>query len=368
MVDPSTYESRQARLLSGLDGDWVAIVSRGSDIRWLTGFTGSNGLVVLGPSGSVLLTDGRYEEQASAEAAVLDVRIVQGNLLSGLPGLFSGGAADGDGLLRNSVTVLYQADDLTVERAEQLRTALGDRKVEPLGGRLADLRCSKDADELEFIRRALRLSEQVMTEVVDVLRPGVAERDVAAEIDYRHRLAGADGPAFDTIVAFGSRASLPHARPGDARLENGDCVLLDFGCIVKEYRSDITRTMVLGPPPEGFEDAYLSVERALHAATDAVKPDMDGRDLDGVARDALRRDGLDGYFAHGLGHGVGLDIHEGPRVSSMVSSRIPDGAVITIEPGVYLPDRFGIRIENMVSVDSSGGLVLNSLDTSLVKL
>lgn len=332
-------------------------------MRWLTGFTGSNGLVVLRRSGTILLTDGRYEEQASREAVVDDVRIVRGDLLAALPEAYAG-----DGAGTTADAVLFQADDLTVDQASRLRTALDGAQLEPLGDRASDLRMSKDAAELRLIRGALALSEEIMAELPEVLRPGVTEREVAAEIDYRHRLAGADGPAFETIVAFGPRAALPHARPGDARLESGDCILLDFGCIVHGYRSDITRMMVLGTSPDGFETAYRAVERALRAAQDAVEVDMDGRDLDGVARSLLRQEGFGENFAHGLGHGVGLDIHEGPRVSSVTSSRIPDGAIITIEPGVYLPERFGIRIENMVSVDSTGGRVLNSLDTSLVTL
>lgn len=359
-IDPSTYESRQDRLVSGLDVDAVVVVSRASDIRWLTGFSGSNAFVVLRRSERLLLTDGRYEQQAADEATVGAVRIVQGDLIGGLPGALPTSSFAG--------MVLFQADDLTVDRATRLRRALEKAQVEPLGDRLSALRVSKDLAEIGLVRDALALSEEIMAKIPDVLRPGVTEREVAAEIDYRHRLAGADGSAFETIVAFGPRAALPHARPGDVSLEPGDCILLDFGCVANGYRSDITRMMVLGTPPDGFHTAYRAVEQALHAAEDAVEADMDGRALDGVARGSLRREGLDEYFSHGLGHGVGLDIHEGPRVSSVTSSRIPEGAIITIEPGVYLPGRFGIRIENMILVDSSGGRVLNSLDTSLITL
>lgn len=375
-IDPSTYESRQARLMSQVSEGRVVLASRGSDIRWLTGFSGSQALVVLVPGGSVLLTDGRYEEQASREAAVDSIRIVRGELVGAVPEALAGAGFDtgaGAGMGGGAGTVHFQADDLTFERVMSLQSALGagltaDVSLEPLGDLLSELRSSKDADELGFIQGALALSERVMSAIPEVLRAGVTEREVAAEIDYRHRMAGADGPAFDTIVAFGERAALPHARPGGARLKRGDCILLDFGCVVNGYRSDITRTFVFGDAPDEFEEVYRAVGRALRAAQDAVVPDLDGKELDAVARRSLESDGLAEYFVHSLGHGVGLDIHEAPRVSPVTSSRIQRGAVITIEPGVYLPGRFGIRLENMVCVEDSGARVLNELDTGLTIL
>lgn len=380
----TTYQERQARLLAELAAGSVAVVSRGSDVRWLTGFTGSNGLFVLGRELSLLLTDGRYEEQAAREAAVDSVSIIRGELLEEVPRALDKHSDADPGRVADTVTdpgpasrpgrstgpVLFQADDLTFERAVRLREMLEEagQASQPLGDRISGLRETKDAEELTLIRGALMLSEEVMSELPDIIRPGITERELAAEVDYRHRLKGADGPAFETIVAFGARAALPHARPGDARLERGDCILLDFGCVTGGYRSDITRTMVLGRAPEGFDEAYAAVERALAAAQRAVTAGMDGRDLDAVARTSLERDGLAERFSHSLGHGVGLDIHEGPRVSSVTSSRLREGAVITIEPGVYLSGRFGIRIENMVLVEEAGARVLNRLDTGLIVL
>ena len=362
----TNFRERQARLLADLDDGDVAIVSRGSDIRWLTGFTGSNGLFVMAHSGTVLLTDGRYEEQAAREASVDSVRMVRGELIEAIPDVIPDAVTDAD----QGSSVLFQADDLTYEQAMRLRAALSGAgaAVGSLGDHVSELRSVKDAGELQLVTGALKLSEEVMSEISEAIWPGVTERELAAEIDYRHRLKGADGPAFDTIVAFGERAALPHARPGDTRLEPGDCILLDFGCVVRGYRSDITRTLVLERASDDFTSAYSAVERALAAAQDAVVAGMDGKQLDGVARDSLERDGLADRFSHSLGHGVGLDIHESPRVSSVVSSRIRKGAVITIEPGVYLPGRFGIRIENMVCVEQSGARVLNSLDTGLIVL
>ncbi|NNF04858.1 MAG: aminopeptidase P family protein, partial [Rhodothermales bacterium] len=271
MIDSSPFGARQSRFVEHLADDTLAVVSRGSDIRWLTGFTGSNGLLLIRPGASTLLTDGRYREQASREAFVMEVRIIHGDLIGAVSGVVDDdGAANSKPALRR---VVFQADDLSFEQVVGLQQSLADHRPEfaAIGDTLSSLRSVKDGGELDTIGRALAISEGVMEEIHELLQPGVSERTVAAEIDYRHRLRGADGAAFDTIVAFGERAALPHARPGESLLAPGDCILIDFGCVVDGYRSDITRTMVLGEPPSGFIEAYRAVEKALLSAQDAVK-------------------------------------------------------------------------------------------------
>jgi Xaa-Pro aminopeptidase len=369
VVDLPSFTDRQAGVRAVLPASAAAIlVSRPSDIRWLTGFSGSSGLAVLTETSCRLITDGRYADQALAEACVDDVRVVRGTPFTGLRDLPEYADAR-KGSTTGRYELAFQADHLTVEQAKQLSEMLPE-PVEsvPVSGLIASLRAVKDDSERAAVGRALRLSERVMDEITDILRPGVTEREVAAEIDYRHRRAGADGPAFDTIAAFGPNAAMPHARPTDAALEEGQCILLDFGCVVDGYRSDITRMMFSGQPSDEFLRAHAAVEQALEAAQEAVRSGMDGHDLDRTARDVLKRHGLAEFFTHSLGHGVGLDIHEAPRVSSTGHSTLEAGAVITIEPGVYLPARFGIRIENMVVIEEGRGRILNSMDTELIRI
>lgn len=212
------------------------------------------------------------------------------------------------------------------------------------------------------------MTEQVFDDVLALLEEGVTEQDLAAEIDYRHRLLGASGPAFDTIVAFSDHAALPHARPGPRALKRGDVVLMDFGGVVDGYHSDMTRTVTFGRADKLFLEAYEAVCSALLISAEAARAGMTGEQLDGVARQALTEHGFGSAFSHSLGHGVGLEIHEGPSISSRNPDKLPAGCIITLEPGIYLPGEFGIRIENMARLEADECTILNASRTELIRL
>ncbi|MDE2996995.1 MAG: M24 family metallopeptidase, partial [Bacteroidota bacterium] len=231
-----------------------------------------------------------------------------------------------------------------------------------------EMRASKTAHELSAISMALEMSEAVFNGVLNMIREGVTEKDIAAEIDHQHRLRGASGPAFDTIVAFSENAALPHARPCERALKKGDTILMDFGGVVDGYHSDITRTVSFGRADKEFLEAYQAVKQSLEAATEYAEAGVQGVTLDRVARDVLTRHGYGARFTHSLGHGVGLEIHEYPSVSQRNPSPLPMDCVVTLEPGVYLEGHFGIRIENMVHLRKGTCDTLNTLSTDLAVL
>jgi len=233
---------------------------------------------------------------------------------------------------------------------------------------LPSLRAVKDESELVKIRSALKITEQVFEEMLPLIRPGVTENELAAEIDYKQRQLGAEGSSFDTIVAFGPNSALPHARPGPSILETNQPVLMDFGCVFEGYASDMTRTVHVGEPTSGFRNVYASVLSALEVVTDGARSGMSGLDVDALARQCLSEKDLDVHFKHSLGHGVGLDIHEWPTLSKRGVDILPDGCVVTFEPGVYLKNEFGIRIEDMAVLRPDSAHTLNSFTTDLIVL
>jgi Xaa-Pro aminopeptidase len=350
-------------LLESMEVD-AAVIVGGTDIRWACGFTGSNALLIVSDSDPVLVTDGRYTTQAWREAADCRVVITSGSLAE---------AVREHDLLAGLSRVAYQPDVLTVERFAELRGSGEDGTVtwEPAPGLLTKLRASKSEEEVEAIREAQAITEAVFEELPEWLTPGVTEREVAASIIFAHLKRGAERMSFDPIIAFGANASLPHARPGQRVLSNHDVVLVDFGCVVNGYASDMSRTLTIGTPPVGFHEAYDSVRKAQEAAVAVAVSGMSASDLDAVARDRLSKDGYGDAFSHSLGHGIGLDTHEWPRVGRTSTDSLPERCVVTIEPGVYFPDRFGIRIEDMILLgngEGSGATNLTSATRDLISL
>jgi len=248
------------------------------------------------------------------------------------------------------------------------RTAGTKLKVIEAGGIVEDLRTRKDARELSAMRKAAILAGEVMHKAINSLKPGLRESEVAAEIEYQMKKLGASRPSFETIVASGQRTALPHARPTSKRLKKNELVVLDLGAILAHYCSDMTRTVFLGRAPRRIREWYQGVNEARAAAVAAVRPGVPGGELDAVARGVLRKCGLDQYFVHSTGHGLGLEVHEDPRVARGQSIRLEAGNVITIEPGVYVEDVGGIRIEDDVAVRSQGSEVLTRVTRDLIEL
>ena len=341
------------------------LVTHLPDIRYLSGFTGSSAALAVTRRTARLFTDGRYTAQAAEEVQAAQVQIDSGapavaavQWLAAQPGMTVAGFDPA----RTTVAELARWKS---ELPRRLRRGL----LEPAPAPLVEiLRCVKDEDELAVMAEAALLSCRLFERILSSLRPGIAEIEVAAELEYQARLLGAEGMSFETIVASGVRSALPHGRASAAPLPRRGFVTLDFGIIHKGYCSDMTRTVFLGKPKQKERDAYYAVMEAQEAAVEAVASGASCAEVDEAARSVLRREGLAEAFSHSTGHGLGLEIHEPPRIGAGQTTRLLPGMVVTIEPGVYLAGQFGIRIEDMVAVTRNGGRVLTPAPKALIEL
>jgi len=336
------------------------LVSHLPNIRYLCGFTGSAGFLLVTEKGSVFFTDVRYDTQGREEVKGAKVVIPRKGLLSAM------GEWIGARLRRSRSkgwTLGIEAEHLTVAERKRLADLL------PSGVRLRNApalveraRMVKDDEELELIRAAVQMGAALFDRALEVLRPGVKEADVAAEMEYAARLAGAEEMSFPTIIASGARSALPHGRASQQAIVRGGFVVCDFGVILAGYCSDQTRTVWVGAVPgvagEEARRAYEAVREAQEAATAAVRPGVSVEEVDAAARKVLSKAGLSRYFTHSTGHGVGLEIHEAPKIAAGQKELLKPGMVITIEPGVYFPGKWGVRIEDMVAVVEGGCEVL----------
>ncbi len=322
-----------------------ALVTTLPDARWLTGFTGSNALVAVLDDRAWLLTDGRYAEQAGRETSGLAVEIVTGALALRLPAL----------LPHAPLVLLRQSDGLALDAARQMAEALPRAVWMDAPGLLTPFRAVKSEGEIAAIANAQAITDRVFEEICGLVAPGMTEKEVAAEVVYRHLRRGAEKMAFEPIVASGPNSALPHARPTARRLERGDVLVLDMGCVVDGYASDMTRTVVLGEPRDAHvRQVYETVLAAQQAALAAARAGISGAALDAFARDIIAEAGYGSFFSHSLGHGLGLETHEWPRLAAQTPDALPAGCVVTIEPGIYLPGRFGVRIEDLVVLGEEG--------------
>jgi Xaa-Pro aminopeptidase len=345
---------------AGLDG---LLVMHLADVRYLSGFTGSNAALAFAGGRAVLFTDGRYTAQAKAEA--VGTRVV----IAAKPAA----AAACEWLAEAGVKRCgFDAAQTTVAALDAMRKTVPAKVRRGMfvaaGPIVSRLREVKDADEIARTRRAALLGCTLFDGMLEFLRPGLKEIEVAAELEHRARLAGAEAMSFETIVAAGERSALPHGRASEARLPKRGFVTMDFGVVLDGYMSDMTRTVHMGRALEGERDVYDAVLEAQEAAVSAVAPGVTAGDVDEAARSVLRRAGLDKFFTHSTGHGVGLEIHEGPRLAAKQTQKLEAGMVITIEPGVYMPGKFGLRIEDMVLVTVEGGEVLTPSVKAWVEL
>jgi Xaa-Pro aminopeptidase len=329
------------------------LVTHLPDVRYLCGFTGSNGALVLAGGSAVLFTDGRYMGQAKAEAVGTRVVIAKKPAVAAACGWITAAGVRRCG---------FDAAHTVVAGLETMRKAIPPKlrrgMFVAMGSLVAKMREVKDAEEIAKIRAAARVGCELFEGMLSYLEAGVTEAEVAATLEYAARLAGAEGMSFDTIVASGVRSALPHGRATGAKLPKRGFVTLDFGVILDGYLSDMTRTVHMGKAMPGERDVYDSVLEAQEAAVAVVAPGVTAGEVDEAARSVLRRVKLDKYFSHSTGHGVGLEIHEGPRLAAKQKQVLEQGMVITIEPGVYMPGRFGLRIEDMVLVTARGGEIL----------
>lgn len=333
------------------------LVTHPMNRRYLTGFTGTAGMVLVTEKEAKLLVDFRYVEQAQKQAPHLDVVRVGGEPFRTVAGLCREW---------NVSRLAFEQDHLVYARAEKLKSILDGVEVVPVSNMVEKLRETKDADELETLRRAARIVDEVFAEILKEIRPGLRERDIAFRLEFLMREKGADSSSFDIIVASGPRSALPHGVASDRVLEKGDLVTLDFGALYEGYCSDITRTIVLGKPNERQREIYDIVLHAQQAALEAVRPGVTGRDVDKVARDIITDRGYGEQFGHSTGHGIGLEIHEAPTLSVNGETVLQSGMVVTVEPGIYLPGFGGVRIEDDVVVTEQGKEVLTHSPKNLI--
>ncbi|HET8863079.1 MAG TPA: aminopeptidase P family protein [Solirubrobacterales bacterium] len=322
------------------------------NVRYLTGFTGTNGACICGSDIRCFLTDFRYTERAAAEVEGWEPVTVAGDWLGGIAAHLSGRFG-------------FEDDHASVRLLERLRGKLAEG-VEPVaaGGAVEKLRRVKDEGELAAIAAASELADQVWGWSLERGLGGRSERDVARAAEARIRELGGD-PSFPAIVAAGPNGALPHAEPGERRIGSGELVVFDMGAMLDGYCSDGTRTFAVGDPGEHAQDVYETVRAAQAAALDAVAAGVGGKELDGVAREVISAAGFGDRFGHGLGHGVGLEVHEEPRLSTLSEDTLEAGAVVTIEPGVYLPGDLGVRIEDLIVVTEGGCRNLSGLPKEL---
>jgi len=350
--DISKYQSRLSRLRSILLSNEIQglIIFDCYNIRYLTGFTGSDGALIVRPQSANLLVDGRYLTQAREEVKIADIHLYK-DKVDGIEEILD---------LKAGETIGFEAS-VSYEFYLRLSDRLGGEKLKPLSEELNSIRAVKDAEEVLCIRRAAELSARVLEAVSRTIRPGLLERDIALEIDFGAIKAGAERMAFETILASGANAALPHARPGSKVLEHGDLIVVDYGVVLDGYCSDETCTFCLGFADDRKREIYARVKEAHDRALEAVKAGVTCRQIDWIARSSLAKYGLDVHFSHGTGHGVGLEVHEAPRISAKSDTVLVEGMVITVEPGVYLPDQWGIRIEDTVLVRDGGCEVLTKM-------
>jgi Xaa-Pro aminopeptidase len=347
---------------AGLHG---LFVSHLPDIRYLCGFTGSSAALAVTRRAVCLFTDGRYIAQAAEEVNAAKVQIVSSSpAVNAITWLAAQPAIESAGFdpIRTSVA------DLTRLRAS-LPSHLRRTFLVPLAAPLVEpLRWVKDEDELKILSDAALVGCKLFDHLLGFIRPGLAEFEVAAELEYQARSLGAEGMSFESIVASGPRSALPHGRATKSPLPRKGFLTLDFGIIREGYCSDMTRTVHLGKPNAKERETYEAVLEAQEAAVAAVSGGARCGDVDEAARCVLRKAGLADAFSHSTGHGVGLEIHESPRIGAGQTTRLTPGMVVTIEPGAYLPGQFGVRIEDMVAVTRSGAQVLTPAPKTLIEL
>ena len=331
--------------------------TRLSNIRYLCGYSGSSGLLFVTGDKAYLLTDFRYKEQVVEEVKGAEPVIIK----SDFPAEFK----END-KLRLKGKVGIEAPHITFDLYGKMKEAMADCDFVSTTNVVEFIASVKDEGELATIRRAVEITDAVFAEVVKLVKPGVEERDLAAEIVYRHLRHGASGDSFEAIVASGCRGALPHGIATDKKIENGDFIVFDMGCIYQGYCSDMTRTVVVGEPTAKHREIYDLVYRAQTAAVDACKANMSTKELDAVARNIIKEAGHGEHYGHGLGHGVGIEVHAEPRVTFLVDNVLQVNQVVTIEPGVYLPGWGGVRIEDDVVVKEDGCEVLTATSKELM--
>ncbi|MCK4353300.1 aminopeptidase P family protein [candidate division WOR-3 bacterium] len=319
------------------------LVSNLPNIRYLIGFTGSSGALLVTQNEAIFFTDFRYKEQSQKEVKGAEIFIIKKSLFPDLV----------EHPVFSSLKKVGFERQISYLNYETLKNNLKGKKLLPLNDKIENLRKIKDADEIKNIKNAARIADSSFKSIKPLIKPYVTESEIALELDYQMRKRGAQGSSFTTIIASGSNAALPHARSSNKKLKQGETLIIDFGAVYNGYCSDMTRTLILGENQKA-DKIYKIVLKAQETALNFLKPGISLKKLDKVARDVITKAGYGEYFGHSLGHGVGLEVHESPRVSQQSEDYAKPGMVFTIEPGIYIPDFGGVRIEDMVVMSPEG--------------
>lgn len=350
---------RVQELLKKLSIDAI-LISNGNNMRYVSGFAGETGYLYISEKRHAVVTDFRYTIQAEIEAEGYEV-ITIGN----------GGYEEAlNNILKEEKIgrLGFEAEDMLYADYSSLKGKLLVDELVPIGNEITAMRRIKTAKELEMIKKAEAIGDQVFVEILDYLQPGMTEIEVAARIEYLLKLKGAQGISFNAIVASGINSSMPHAVPSHKKIEKGDFLTMDFGCIYEGYCSDMTRTIVIGKASQKQKEVYETVLKAQLAALDFIKAGLKGKEVDKVARDIIYQAGYEGCFGHGLGHSVGLFIHENPRLSMLEEDILEEGMVETVEPGIYIKGFGGVRIEDLVVVTKEGHENFTFSEKKLIEL
>lgn len=327
------------------------LVSQPENRRYLSGFTGSSGWLLISAEQAVLATDFRYYEQVGREAPGFQLAKTEGRFSDLLPRLLTDLGTQRLG---------FESQHVTVDQLYTWSQPTEGIEWVPLKETVETIRAVKDDAEIGALRRSAALTDAAFGHLMEVLRPGMTEREAAWEIEVYMRTHGASKVAFDLIVAAGSNGALPHARAGSHAIQPGEPIVIDIGCVLDGYCSDMTRTICLGKPNDKYLRVWDTVLQAQEAAEAAISAGVGGVEADAVARDLIKAAGYGEHFGHGLGHGVGLAVHEKPRASWLSEDTLVAGMTLTVEPGIYLPGEFGVRIEDLVIIQEEGVEILSS--------
>lgn len=343
--------------MAALELDGLVVTDR-ADVFYLSGLLSSNCLLLISQADDILLTDSRYILAAQRARGQFEIREVNFAL-----------EREAGTIIKNMRLKRVGIQDLSLSLAaymELSRDAQG--QFLPVGEMLREQRAVKDKNELDAIKRAQHITDSAFNKLLEYIKPGLSEADIASELEYLMRKSGADGFAFETIAAAGINGAKPHAQPGEYKLKRGDMLTLDFGAKKDGYCSDMTRTVAVGEPPNELRKIYNIVLDAHKRAKEFLRPGAGVREIDAIARDYIRQQGYGEYFGHGLGHGVGIEIHELPVLSYKRDGMLLPGNVVTIEPGIYIPNIGGVRIENMCFITESGYEDITRSDNNLIIL
>ena len=338
---------RIEKIRSALPCGCAALVTDEADCFYLSGFNKSEGMVLITNNSACLFVDFRYIEAAKAACREIDVRLTYSFLKDIMAVLKA----------ENINTVFVEGNSVTLNAKAKMQEAFAETKVSvevDIAGIIGDMRAVKSQYEISQIKAAQNITDRAFEYILGNIKAGKTERETALDLEFFMRRQGSEGTAFDTICVSGKNSSKPHGVPGDKIIENGDFVTFDFGAVVGGYRSDMTRTVCIGDPTEKMKTVYGTVLKAQKAALEAIKAGVICKDIDKIARDIIDNAGYKGAFGHGLGHSVGIEIHENPSFNTRCETVTKPGMVITVEPGIYLENEFGVRIEDMIIVTETG--------------